>query len=118
VVVDCQRNKRRNVAYLLEDFRRVLSAFFPFAEQKRSNQFAAHAQRSHTAKPYAGDVAGGAQERIAAFTRNALWPWSVGKGVNMLGQERKNCSLRKDNKTRCGNGSQHGRFFLVAKERA
>jgi hypothetical protein len=36
----------------------------------------------------------------------------------MFGQEREDRRLGKDNKTLRRNGRQHGRFFLVAKERA
>jgi hypothetical protein len=36
----------------------------------------------------------------------------------MFGQEREDRRLGKDNKTLRRNGRQHGRFFLIAKERA
>jgi hypothetical protein len=37
--------------------------------------------------------------------------------MDMLGQQRKNSSLREDNKSRSSNGSQDGGLFLEAKQR-
>lgn|SRR5579884_119632 len=75
-------------------------------------------QWRNTSKPHAGDISGGAQKCIATLARDPLRGRNISESMHMLGQERENSGLGKNNKSLRRDGRQHGWFFLKAKQRA
>src|SRR6476661_78588 len=118
MVVNGEPDQRSNVRHLLESFTRIFRSAFTFAQEQRANQFAAYFKRRHGAKPYAGDIAGGAEKNIRPLAIDQLRTAGTGQCVDMFVLEWKDGSLGKDHKTCRGNGTQHGRLILKAKQSA
>src|SRR5215472_108456 len=117
VVVDAQSDERRQIAKLGEDLLSIFGTALPLAQQQGSYELAANLQRRQAATPHSGDIAGGAQEGFEALFGDSLGPASLGQRMHVLGMQRNDRRLRKNDETVRGDRAEHGRILVYAEER-